>query len=125
MDAVDLTLVFLTLAVLAGLLLWGLRRRGGRRQQAVRGVLDAADALEHRLRQAREEIEAVAGEHAGDPVRDAMREMLRQRLWLRDHGDNASIAQLDEVRSEIEAARLRIDQQLKRIEQARTSTSAA
>ncbi|MFP7723738.1 hypothetical protein [Lysobacter sp. A3-1-A15] len=121
----DLTLVFLTLAVLAGLLLWGLRRRGGRRQQAVRGVLDAADALEHRLRQAREEIEAVAGEHAGDPVRDAMREMLRQRLWLRDHGDNASIAQLDEVRSEIEAARLRIDQQLKRIEQARTSTSAA
>ena len=43
----------MTLALVAGLLLLALRRRGGRRQQAVRDVLDAADALEHRLRQAR------------------------------------------------------------------------
>ena len=113
----------MTLALVAGLLLLALRRRGGRRQQAVRDVLDAADALEHRLRQAREEIEAVAGEDAQDPVRDAMREMLRQRLWLRDHGEDASIAQLAEVRSEIDAARQRIDQQLNRIEQARASAA--
>ncbi len=109
----------MTCAVIAGLLVLALRRRGGRRQQAVRDVLDAADALEHRLRQAREEIEAVAGEDARDPVRDAMREMLRQRLWLRDHGDSASLAQLVEVRSELDAARQRIDQQLTRIERAR------
>ena len=33
----------MTLALVAGLLLLALRRRGGRRQQAVRDVLDAAD----------------------------------------------------------------------------------
>ena len=113
----------MTFTLLAGLLVLALRRRGGRRQQAVREVLDAADALEHRLRQAREEIEAVVGEDVQEPVRDALREMLRQRLWLRDHGDGASIAQLAEVRCEIDAARQRIDQQLNRIEQARASAA--
>ena len=48
-----------------------------------------------------------------------MREMLRQRLWLRDHGREASLAQLSEVRSSIEAARDRIDQELSLIARAR------
>lgn len=85
----------------------------------VRDVLDAADALESRLRTARAEIEAVAGDEGADPVADAMREMLRQRLWLRDHGRNASLDQLAEVRESIDVARRRIEQQLSRIERAR------
>lgn len=92
-----------------------------RRQRAVREVLDAADALEARLRAARAEIEAVAGDEGRDPVGEAMREMLRQRLWLRDHGRRASLSQLGEVRASIDAARGRIEQQLTQIEQARLS----
>lgn len=106
------------LAAVAVLLL----RRGRRlspHQRAVRGVLDAADALEDRLRTARAEIEAVAGETGEDPVGDAMKEMLRQRLWLRDHGADATPQQLDDVRQAIDAARGRIEHQLARIEEAR------
>jgi len=88
-------------------------------QRAVRELLDAADALEDRLRIARAEIEAVAGDHGPNPVGDAMREMLRQRLWLRDHGNGATPAQLADVRDAIHAARDRIDQQLVRIQEAR------
>ncbi|MFC5577589.1 hypothetical protein ACFPOA_06150 [Lysobacter niabensis] len=97
-----------------------LRQQGPRRRaRAVRELLDAADALEARLRTARAEIAAVAGEQGPDPVGDAMREMLRQRLWLRDHGRDASLAQLAEVRTSIDAARGRIEAQLARIAQAR------
>ena len=99
------------------------RYRPGRRERTMRDVLDAADALEARLRVARAEIEAVAGSGGDDPVGEAMREMLRQRLWLRDHGCQASLEQLDEVRTSIDAARGRIDQQLSRIAQARVPTA--
>lgn len=103
-------------AVLAALL----RRRGPhRRDRAVRELLDAADALEARLRTARAEIEAVAGEQGPDPVGEAMREMLRQRLWLRDHGREATVEQLSEVRVSIDAARKRIEAQLAKIARAR------
>lgn len=109
--------ILIGVACVAALVL--LLRRPNRHQRAVRDVLDAADALEDRLRTARDEIQAVAGERDQDPVRDAMREMLRQRLWLRDHGRNATVAELAEVRASIDAARDRIDDQLVRIAQAR------
>ena len=114
-----LTLLLITIA--AALATWLVtRRRTGqdRHRQAMAGVLDAADALEARLRTARSEIEAVAGE-GDDPVREAMQEMLRQRLWLQQHGAAASAGQLDAVRESIDGARARIDQQLQRIERAR------
>lgn len=106
-------LVATAVAVLLG------RRLGGRHQRAVGDVLDAADALEARLRAARAEIEAVAGDDQADPVGAAMREMLRQRLWLQEHGRNASVAELRSVRDSIDAARQRIEHQLARIERAR------
>jgi uncharacterized coiled-coil DUF342 family protein len=116
------TVVLAAAAVVALLLIVLLRRRARRmspHQRAVRDVLDAADALEDRLRTARAEIEAVADEATEDPVGEALREMLRQRLWLRDHGADASPQQLAHVRHAIDAARSRIDHQLARIEEAR------
>ncbi|GGK02003.1 hypothetical protein [Luteimonas terricola] len=113
----------LLLIAVTALIAWLiLRRRIGlhRHQRAMAGVLDAADALESRLRTARSEIEAVAGE-GQDPVREALQEMLRQRLWLQQHGAAASPGQLDAVRASIDGARARIDQQLQRIERARAS----
>lgn len=112
-----LFLLCLTAAAL-GVLLYS-RRSLSPRQRAVRELLDAADALEARLRTARAEIEAVTGEGGEDPVREALREMLRQRMWLRDHGKDATLAQLAEVRASIDAARARIEQQLSRINRAR------
>ena len=115
-----MTPTLLLIATVVVLAAWWLLRRSGRdrHRQALAGVLDAADALEARLRTARSEIEAVAGEGA-DPVREAMQEMLRQRLWLQQHAADASSSQLDAVRASIDAARARIDHQLERIERAR------
>lgn len=115
------TILILIAAALAATGAWLMlrRRRPTRRQRVVSDLLDAADALESRLRLARAEIEAVTGDEGADPVGDAMREMLRQRLWLRDHGRTASLDQLAEVRESIDVARRRIEQQLSRIERAR------
>jgi len=112
-----LLLLLLAAAILAGMGVM-MRRRGGRRQRAMTQVLDAADALEQRLRTARSEIEAIVGNDE-NPVRDAMQEMLRQRLWLQQHGVDASVEQLTTVRDSIDSARLRIEQQLVQIERAR------
>lgn len=111
-------MILLTLAA-AGIAAALARRVPAKRRHAMRELLDSADALEARLRAARAEIEAVIGDEAEDPIRDAMREMLRQRLWLRDHGKSASFEQLTEVRISIDAARARIEQQLLQIERAR------
>lgn len=120
MNAVELMILVLLGVVLAlalGIAAW--RRRVGQRQRATRQLLDSADALEERLRLARSEIEAVAGEQIDDPVQEAMREMLRQRLWLREHGGHASVAELEQVSESIDQARARIEAQLGRIERAR------
>ena len=114
--ALVVALAVLALAAIA----YAQRRRGGRRQQALRQVLDSADALEARLRTARAEIEAIAGDDS-NPVQEAMHEMLRQRLWLQQHGGDASLQQLAAVRDSIDRARERIDQQLRRLERARAA----
>ena len=106
-------------AVLATAVLLG-QRRGRRRRQALSSLLDSADAMEAQLRTARSEIEAVAGT-AQNPVREAMQEMLRQRLWIQQHGARASLAQLDAVRQSIDAARGDLDRQLLQVERARAA----
>jgi hypothetical protein len=117
--ALTLALLLLVVAVLAAFLgLLSRRWRRGERHRAMGRLLDAADGLEERLRTARVEIEAIAGSD-DNPVRDALQEMLRQRLWLQQHGGEASLAQLAAVRDSIDAARHRIDQQLLQIERAR------
>jgi hypothetical protein len=113
----SLALLLILLAPLAWLT-WRGMRRSRARGRAIRELLDAADALEARLRTARGEIEAVAGDHE-NPVQSAMRDVLRQRLWLRDHATDASIDQLHTVRSSLDAARARLELQLVQIDQAR------
>lgn len=119
-------LIWILAAAGAAVLLVALFRQSAprRRARAMRELLDAADALEARLRTARAEIAAVAGDQGPDPVGEAMREMLRQRLWLRDYGREASVAQLAEVRTSIDAARGRIDAQLAKIARARATPLA-
>ena len=104
--------------IAASFLLWRQGRRSRRRQHAIRELLDAADAVEARLRAAREEIEAIAGEQA-DPMRSALQEILRQRLWLQQHAADASLGDLRAVRASLDAARIKLDGQLRRVDQAR------
>jgi hypothetical protein len=116
-----LTLFFLAVIVLAmSSGVWVLVR-GARHRRALTRLLDAADVFESRLRAARSQIEDMTGEEDAS-VRTALQEMLRQRLWLQQHGAGASSRQLDELRVSMEAARQRIDQQLVLIERARTPT---
>lgn len=99
---------------------WHVRRRDASRQRAFTRLLDAADALETRLRTAKAEIEAITDDE-DESVRAALQEMLRQRLWLQQHGATASIRTLDELRASIDQARARIDQQLIEVERARSA----
>jgi hypothetical protein len=101
------SLLLATLLATAIVLAWG-RHRARRRHRAYARVLDAADTFEARLRIARAQI----GQDDGDPVRDALQEMLRQRLWLQQHGASAELAALEAMRESIEQAQARIDRQL-------------
>lgn len=120
----DTLLPLLVIALSAGAfwLAFRLRRDGRRRQQAISQLLDAADALESRLRAARAEIEAVAGSEE-NPVRAAMQDLLRQRLWLQDNAQQASLEQLHGVRDALDAARASIDRQLQRVDRARAGAA--
>lgn len=113
-------LPLLLLAIAAAILWlgWRVRQRAGNRQRAIRDLLDAADALEARLRTARDEIEAIAGNHE-NPVRGAMQDLLRQRLWLQDNAQTAELAQLEAVRRSLDNARASLERQLQRVSQAR------
>ncbi len=117
-----LPLLFLALAGGASWLALRLRRGSRGRQQAISQLLDAADALESRLRAARAEIEAVAGSDE-NPVRAAMQELLRQRLWLQDNAERASLEQLRGVRDALDAARASIERQLQRVDRARAGAA--
>lgn len=118
------TLAFLALFVLALLFAWRLSRRHVPRERAYTRLLDAADALEARLRVARAEIEALTGGE-DETVRTALQEMLRQRLWLQQHGATAPVKQLDAMRTSIDQARDRIDQQLALVQRARAAAPGA
>jgi methyl-accepting chemotaxis protein len=112
------TVASIVVAVVALTFVWLLSRRDKPRKRAMARLLDAADALEARLRTAKAEIEAITGDE-DETVRAALQEMLRQRLWLQQHGGTASVQTLDEIRASIDQARARIDQQLVLVERAR------
>lgn len=115
-------LVLIPVVLLVGFwLTLRLRNRSLRRQQAISQILDAADALEARLRDARGEIEAIAGDHT-NPVLTAMQDLLRQRLWLQDNARSASLLQLENVRKTLTEALAQLELQLQQLQQARSGT---
>jgi hypothetical protein len=100
------------------------QRRARLRQRTIARVLDAADALERGLRAARSELETVTSD-GQDPVRGAMRELLRHRLWLQEHGQTASLDALEQLRASLDGARRRIDEQLGHVARARADAAQA
>lgn len=67
--------------------------------------------------------EAVAGDHE-NPVRGAMQDLLRQRLWLQEHAITAELAKLASVCESLDTARVSLEEQLLRISRARVGGAA-
>src|SRR5690606_24684581 len=129
-----------TLLALAGLalvvILTWLIRRGRRRDRSLERLLDLADEVESLLDRSQvrmHALQAVVGRVPSDigavaqasldgplPVREAKRDLLQHRLWIKHHGDSASQAELDAACEALARARGRLAEQLADLEQARS-----
>lgn len=88
------------------------RRRMQQRWSLLREVMDSADALELQLTRVRRQLDGIASaDHADAALREVLHDLLRQRMWLQQHGMDARIAELETVRSHLDAGRRRLDAQ--------------
>jgi len=124
----------LTLATLVVIgLLWRLLQLR-RRQDTLRSIMDSADALERELYACRERMktmhrwvstlpstlttQALASLNLDPLVQKALRDLLQQRLWLRDNGDTAPLAQLRRTRQDMERSRATLAENMTKLEAA-------
>lgn len=127
-------MVALTLASLVVIaLLWRLLQLR-RRQETLRSIMDSADALEGELQACRERMktmrhwvstlpstittQALASLNLDPLVQKALRDLLQQRLWLRDNGDSAPLAQLRRTRQDMERSRTTLAENMTKLEAA-------
>lgn len=117
--------------ILAALALW-LRDRGERgRQNAIRALLDGADALESRLQECRErmqhlrdmlvvlpeEMSARADNalQADAKVQAALKDLLAHRLWIQQRAATASSRELAQARQALDQSGATLQAQLDRL----------
>lgn len=117
--------------VLAVLGLW-LRERGVRgRENAIRALLDGADALESRLQECRERMlhlrdmlivlpdemsaRADSALQADTKVQAALRDLLAHRLWIQQHAGSASLRELGQAQQALEQSGATLQAQLDRL----------
>jgi hypothetical protein len=137
-------LYFIAIATAGALLmlLHALRlRRLARHDQALRALLDGADALERQLLDCRarmqqlrsmlaalpEEMsaEADAALTADDKVQAGLRDLLAHRLWIKQHAEMASASEIDTARAAIEQSSEIMRSQLERLGAITTELAAA
>lgn len=103
-----------------------------RRHDCLRGIMDSADALERELYACRERMqtvqrwvstlpssitaEALASLNLDPLVQKALKDLLQQRLWLRDNADHAPIERLREARAAMERARTTLVENMSKLE---------
>lgn len=121
----DLSLTYgvSALLVLTAVAAWMmvLRRRQGRRMQAMQQLIELADRLEADLRSCRSGLEQAHAVMAANPdlpgsseqdarhaVDAGLQALLRQRIWIRDHAANASLRELDGAATAMRASRDRL-----------------
>jgi len=117
--------------ILAILGLW-LRDRGERgRQDAIRALLDGADALESRLQECRERMQhlrdmlvvlpeemsarADSALQADAKVQAALKDLLAHRLWIQQHAATASPRELAQARQALDQSGATLQAQLDRL----------
>ena len=130
----EAALYFVFILGLLALLTWGLRWLVGRRERALRRLLDRADALEQLLHTTRDRMAsmrevvqrvpsdigavATASLDAQAVVQPALRNLLEHRMWIAQKGMTASTEELEAATAALERAHANIADQLKRLENA-------
>jgi hypothetical protein len=130
----------LLLAAIALPLLWVHRQRVRRRRTLVQ-LLDLADLLEalldrsqERMRSLRPLMERVPADIAVGanasiggslPVLEAKRDLLQHRLWIQQHADPATQAELDEACAAMSRVRARLGGELSELEMVRSDLKHA
>ncbi len=125
-------IVALTVATLAVAVLVYRLLQMRQRHDTLRGIMDSADALERELYACRDRIQtvqrwvstlpssltadALASLNLDPLVQKALRDLLQQRLWLRDNADHASMEKLREARQSLEKARLTLVENMAKLE---------
>ena len=128
------------LVVLGAWLAYKLSRRD-RRDDALRSLLDGADALERQLHDCRERMQklqkllgqlpsdmtrpALAALDPEGQVKTALRDVLAHRLWIQQNGETASLQQLDEALHAISKSRDALSEQLRRLDEVGNDLAAA
>jgi len=137
-----LPILIVVLAVLAAALpYWWWRRRMQARQASLRRLLDLADAMESVLDRSQERMNALHGLvnrvpndiaavalsslESTPPIRDAKRDVLQHRLWIKQHGADASLEELNTACAALQRARDRLAQQLDELETAGSALARA
>jgi hypothetical protein len=136
-------LFFMLLAALLLLLLlvWQRQHAWRRRERSIRRLLDGADALEAQLLDCRarmqrlrsmlvalpDEMSANANNAltADDKVQAGLRDLLAHRLWIKQHAETASTAELDAACSAIDQSRQVMESQLARLDTITNELAAA
>lgn len=138
-------LVYLLIAALLlapiVIVVWVRERRLGARTHALRSILDHADALEEELQECRarlREIPALVSQlppsislsaHAtltAEPeVQAALHDLLQHRLWLRQHGADASLDELRSAAAALVRSRDKLALQLERLGEVREELASA
>jgi chromosome segregation ATPase len=127
--------LYLLIVAIAGSLLGMIavvrQRRWSRRERAIRHLLDGADALEAQLQDCRKQMQnlksmltilpeemsaqASGALSADDKVQAALRDLLAHRLWIREHGESATVAELEAACDAMDQSGARMSQQLERL----------
>lgn len=136
MPSLITTLGLAGLALAFVLLWWALR--GRRRDRSLRQLLDLADEMEGLLDRSQARMQAVVGRVPQDiaavaqasldsalPVREAKRDLLQHRLWIKHHGQSARQAELDAACAALGRARDRLAGGLTELDNAGEALAAA
>lgn len=118
-------------AALASLFFGARLYRLSRRYQSLRALLDGADALENQLLTCRARMQQLRGmlSHlpeemsadadaaltADDKVQAGLRDLLAHRLWIKQHADSATLAEIETAQAAIDASRETMRLQLERL----------
>src|SRR3954463_14432553 len=141
----DKPLIYLiAIAAVATLLSGGfwLRERALRRRpRLLVAVMDEADALERELYECRTRLREIPALVAALPpstqlsaratlvaepqVQAALRDLLSHRLWLKEHADSATPAELESARNALSTAKAALTTQLERLAEVRAELQAA
>lgn len=127
------------LVVLLGVYLNGRHLRG--RQQAIRALLDGADALESQLHACKRRMQRLRGMlnvlpqemsagadlalSADGQVQAALKDLLAHRLWIQQHAATASGRELAAARTAMAQSSATLEQQLQRLNEITSELEAA